>query len=157
MSSFSPFRPLVESTDAYVPNPRVVLPRRCHHLALPLCPMRVWTLTGRSRRNRLVECYGERVRLNGDILRRLGSQVKNVIDSGTVKGSVAARNVSQSVVNLTTPFAFFQSLGCRSWERSFLGAIKFPGLFRRSHEYRQRQRECPNRVQRRLQVAGARR
>src|ERR1700677_875322 len=41
------FRLLVEATYPYVPNALVVLPRRCHHLTLPPCPIRVWTLPGK--------------------------------------------------------------------------------------------------------------
>jgi hypothetical protein len=72
----------------------------------------------------------------GETLRRLSSQVKNVIDSVTVKGSGAATNVSQSVVNLTIPFAFFHPQAAGHGKEVSSEQFEFPGLFRRSHEYR---------------------
>jgi hypothetical protein len=83
------------------------------------------------------------VRLNREILRRLSSLVKNVIDSVAVKGTGVATNVTQSVVNLTIPFVFFHPQAAGHGKEVSSKQFEFPGLFRRLHEHRQRPWECP--------------
>ena len=76
------------------------------------------------------------MRLNREILRRLSSLVKNVIDSAAVKEAGAATNVAQSVANLTLPFAFFHPQAAGHGKEVSSEQCEFPGLFLGSHEYR---------------------